>query len=96
MGHAWIASSRGVQSLDAKSEPSSSDLANGARQGKCYAQVYLDNSLMYSGRGDLFDINTIPTSSIEAIEYYAGPSEIPAQYLRLNSPCGVVVIHTRR
>jgi hypothetical protein len=33
---------------------------------------------------------------IEAIEYYAGASEIPAKYVRLNATCAVVVIHTRR
>lgn len=64
----------------------------------CYAQVYLDNGLLYGGgEGETVpDLNFIPVSSIEAIEYYAGPSQAPVRYNRLNSQCGVVVIHTRR
>lgn len=64
----------------------------------CYAQVYLDNALLYGGfEGETVpDINTIPPSSIEAIEYYAGPAQTPVRYSRLNAQCGVLVIHTRR
>lgn len=63
----------------------------------CYAQVYLDNQLVYRGPDDpFFDINSIPPESVEAIEYYSGPAQTPARYSRLNSQCGVVVIHTRR
>lgn len=64
----------------------------------CYAQVYLDNALLYSGAlGETVpDLNSISVYSVEAIEYYAGPSQTPIQYARLNSQCGVLVIHTRR
>jgi hypothetical protein len=44
----------------------------------------------------LFDINTIPVSSIEAIEFYATGAETPMKYASLNSECGVLVIHTVR
>jgi hypothetical protein len=44
----------------------------------------------------LFDINTLPPNSIEAIEFYAGAAQIPARYAGLNTQCGVMVIHTRR
>jgi len=97
VGHAWIASSRGFMSLGGKSTLDKVDSANNARPGMCYAQVYLDDMLMYSGGSPgLFDINSIPPSTVEAIEYYAGAAQLPAKYLRLNAPCGVVVIHTRR
>lgn len=64
----------------------------------CYAQVYLDNALLYGGGlGETVpDLNFISVYSVEAIEYYAGPSQTPIQYARLNSQCGVLVIHTRR
>lgn len=97
-GQSWLAGSRkriGGDSL------STSDRSNNASAG-CYAQVYLDNMLMYASKrtgglpDPLFDINSIPPSTVEAIEYYAGPSEIPAKYMHLNSECGVLVIHTRR
>jgi hypothetical protein len=71
-----------------------------AQEGKicgCYAQVYLDGSLMNPGQPtDPFDVNTISTTQLEGIEYYASPAETPAKYSRLNSPCGVYVMHTRR
>jgi hypothetical protein len=64
----------------------------------CLSHVYLDNSLVYSGRRDEppFDIHLIPVDAIEAIEYYSGPAQTPAKYNTLNSNCGVVVIWTRR
>jgi len=98
-GEGWLTSSRGRMPTD--SSVSKSDRSKGASPA-CYAQVYLDNMLMYSSKrtggspDPLFDVNSIPPSSVEAIEYYAGPSEIPAKYMRLNSECGVLVIHTRR
>jgi hypothetical protein len=63
----------------------------------CYAQVYLDGGLMNGGLPTPpFNLNELLTSQIEAVEWYAGPSETPARYTRLNSACGVLVVHTRR
>ena len=63
----------------------------------CYAQVYLDATLMNQGTPtEPFDVNSLSTTQIEAIEWYASPSETPSKYARLGSPCGVYVIHTRR
>jgi outer membrane receptor for ferrienterochelin and colicin len=42
------------------------------------------------------DLDAVPHQDIEAIEVYASPSEIPAQYGGANSACGVVLIWTRR
>jgi hypothetical protein len=77
---------------------------------ECYALVYLDRNLIWRGQKytyrtpqgvvtqwePLFDINTIPVSSIEAIEFYATGAETPMKYASLNSECGVLVIHTVR
>jgi hypothetical protein len=71
---------------------------------KCWSEVYLDDALLYTRRtGDskvvpppLFDINSIPTSNIRAIEYYAGVAAVPPKYQKLNLECGVIVIHTIR
>ncbi|MBP6771563.1 MAG: hypothetical protein KA154_01120 [Gemmatimonadaceae bacterium] len=63
----------------------------------CYAQVYLDHTLMIAGMpAEPFDVNSKPVSQIEAIEFYEGPSQTPAKYSPLNSGCGVYVIHARR
>lgn len=63
----------------------------------CYAQVYLDGVLQNPGKPtEPFDVNSIRVDQIEAVEWYAGPSQTPAKYASLNSSCGVLVIHTRR
>jgi len=67
---------------------------------KCYAEIYLDDANVYtrrtSGSPPPFDINSIPPASIEAIEYYSGAAQTPAKYQKMNTECGVLVIHTRR
>jgi hypothetical protein len=77
---------------------------------ECYALVYLDNSPIWRGQKfkvmtrfgpmaqwePLFDINSIPVASIEAIEFYATAAETPLKYASLNSECGVLVIHSLR
>jgi hypothetical protein len=63
----------------------------------CYAQVYLDDVLMNPTRPtEPFDVNTIKLEQLEAVEFYAGPSQTPAKYSRLDSRCGVLVLWTRR
>jgi hypothetical protein len=77
---------------------------------ECYALVYLDNTPIWKGQKfkvmtrqgpvaqwePLFDINSIPVASIEAIEFYATAAETPMKYASLNSECGVLVIHSLR
>jgi hypothetical protein len=41
-------------------------------------------------------VNDYGIKSIEAVEYYSSPAQTPSMYNRLNSTCGVFVIHTRR
>jgi len=39
--------------------------------GNCFAQVYLNNNLIYRGEGDVVpDLNMIPAHSIEAVGFY--------------------------
>ncbi|MDB4914749.1 MAG: hypothetical protein JWM95_2393 [Gemmatimonadetes bacterium] len=89
---AWVASGRS----SGQHVPTSAETRRGAKVA-CYAQVYLDHSLVYGGRATdaLFDVNSIAPASIEAIEYYAGASQTPLRYGGLESPCGVLVIWTR-
>ena len=76
--------------------PSISEARSGVPTA-CFAKVYLDNALMNSGTPTPpFNLRDIPTPQVEAIEYYARPSELPAKYAHLNSACGVIIIHTRR
>lgn len=63
----------------------------------CYARVYLDGVLLNGGpTADPIDVNEYLVNGIEAIEYYDGAAQTPSRYARLNSNCGVLVIHTRR
>jgi Carboxypeptidase regulatory-like domain len=90
---AWLTGPHGLRAIS----PDRADSARGAKRS-CYAQVYLDRIPIYQGRDGepLFDLNSIPPSEIEAIEYYASPAQTPAEYTALNSTCGVLVIWTLR
>jgi hypothetical protein len=92
-GQAWVVGRNGGRSIGVDKF----DQQQGARP-TCYAQVFLDNMVAYSGRDGepLFNINSTAPSEIEAIEYYANPTQTPVKYAALNSGCGVVVIWTRR
>jgi hypothetical protein len=101
--HAWIRSTHGAASLVGGAMPDMFDQSRGAPSASCWAQVYLDDVLLFGNRitpdkrfEPLFDVNSIAPSQIESIEYYAGPAQTPAKYSMLNSACGVLVIHTRR
>ena len=63
----------------------------------CYAQVWVDGRLMNRDRPtEPFDLNSFAPEQLEALEWYASASQTPAQYSSLNSPCGVMVLWTRR
>lgn len=64
----------------------------------CYAEIYIDGILVNPGKPtEPFDINAIPTSEIEAVEYYSGPATTPIEYSRLgDTQCGVLVLWMRR
>jgi hypothetical protein len=67
-------------------------------QGFCPAAIFINGAAAYRGEpGEpVFNINTFSPDAIEAMEYYASPSEIPPRYAGKNTECGVLVIHTRR
>lgn len=100
----WIMSKRFAVPLSASKTggnktvyaPSADERMRGVVTG-CYARVYLDNLLLNSSSpAEPVDLNEHLVNNIEAIEYYDGPSQTPSQYARLNSGCGILVIHTRR
>lgn len=91
---AWVMAKRSVSS--AVYRPDTAEMLRGIVVG-CYAQVYLDGQLQNPTQPtEPFDVNSIPITQIEAVEWYASPAQTPARYARLGSPCGVLVIHTRR
>jgi hypothetical protein len=73
----------------------------------CYSQVYVDGMLMNPpvtrrDRGMItrvtppFNVNSLLTMSIHAVEWYGGPAETPMRYNRPGSDCGVLVVHMKR
>jgi hypothetical protein len=63
----------------------------------CYARVYLDNQLLNpSSPAEPINVNEYFARDLIGIEYYSGPSTLPTRYNKLNSNCGVVVLHSRR
>jgi hypothetical protein len=86
------------------------DITKNAPLWDCYALVYMDDHVVWRGQKyrqppgqsppyrwePLFDLNTIPVTSIEAIEFYASAAQTPMKYAALDSQCGVLVIHTLR
>jgi hypothetical protein len=62
----------------------------------CQALVYLDHGLVGRGAKLPFDLDRVAAGELEAIEYYAGPGQLPLEYSGVNAQCGVLVLWTRR
>lgn len=58
---------------------------------RCRVPVVLDSQLMSEG----FSVDDILPEEIEIIEIYRGLATIPAQYLRYETRCGLVIVWTR-
>jgi hypothetical protein len=109
-GEGWILSNRGTKSLGmgptgaGSCDPPKQDHPDStATRGRirppclngCYPHVFVDG--VDVSPAEVPNINRFTPYEIEALEYYAGPAQVPAEYNRLNkSACGVIVIHTRR
>jgi hypothetical protein len=93
---AYVMSARGIQSIE-QSRRSAFALPNGQRlqAGLCPAAVFLDGVPVYRGGETPFDVNTIQATEIAAIEFYAGPSQLPAELNATRGTCGALVIWTK-
>ena len=89
-----VASSRSIGGVGRGGD--SMDRRKGAPRG-CYSQIYVDNVRVFSSDpGEaLFNINSIPPSTIQGIEYYASREETPIQYASHRAECGTMLIWTR-
>jgi hypothetical protein len=94
---AWVAARRGRQSLTRRQGIQPADIARGADTSACYAAVYLDGTLVYGGNSgeSLFDVNSLQTSEVAGVEYYAGAAQVPTELNATSNTCGVLVIWTR-
>jgi hypothetical protein len=57
----------------------------------------LDGVYVYNGSRSemLFDVNSIPTSSISGIEYYPGAATVPLKFRGADTGCGLLIIWTK-
>jgi hypothetical protein len=94
---AWIAARRGRQTLTRRQGIQPADIARGADTTACYAAVYLDGTLVYGGNSgeSLFDVNSLQTTEVAGVEYYAGGAQVPTELNATSNTCGVLVIWTR-
>ncbi len=93
----WVASSRGSGGGGNGATLTQEDQRNGADPRACYSAIYIDRGAVYQGRyGEmLFNINRVPTSVVESIEWYSSPMELPIEYNTFGPTCGALVIKTR-
>lgn len=68
---------------------------------ECWVSVFFNNSPVYRsdrlGSGDPPDFSRdFSVASLESIEYYKSPSEVPQQFGGSNANCGVLVLWSRR
>ena len=68
----------------------------------CWASIFLDGVGLYrsdrtSGNGEPPDLSRdILVSTLDAVEYYRGASEVPQEFGGSNANCGALVLWTRR
>jgi hypothetical protein len=72
-------------------------LVGSPRRGMpCLTAVYLDGTIVAGGAGmPPFDINQVDPQHVAAIEFYTGLGQIPAQFNKTGSGCGVLLIWTK-
>lgn len=94
---AWVASSRGTQSVLRGPKPTKWDVSKGAKPNACYAAVAVDGVLVYQGHEEepLFDINSLAPNAIAGIEFYAGAASMPAKFNGTRNSCGLVLVWTK-
>ncbi len=98
-GSAYVASTRGqVAALDAGGQPAG-DAADQRRRAPpaCYSQVFVDGIRVYRPMKGvaLFDLNSMPITSLQAAEYFPGPAETPAEYGGPGASCGTLLLWTK-
>lgn len=67
-------------------------------RGKCHPSVVLDGALLQPGGtgGDTSALDLVNPFNIEALEVYPGPEGVPVQYSGYLSPCGAIIVWSRR
>jgi hypothetical protein len=70
-------------------------LKSSTRPQPCPAAVMLDGAFVYQGSGPMFNINSVDTSQLAGIEFYASTAEIPVEYNATRQTCGLLVLWSK-
>jgi hypothetical protein len=67
---------------------------------RCYVRIFIDGSPVFDGspqqrNAQGVNLSTFRPEDLSGIEYYAGPSGLPARYAGLNSECGTLLFWSR-
>ncbi|MBV6521766.1 MAG: hypothetical protein MNPFHGCM_01910 [Gemmatimonadaceae bacterium] len=86
---AYVAGSRGVNSIEG--------LPGRGPPKACLLQVWLDGARVFSGLpGEPpFDINSVQSEQIAAVELYAGSASLPTELRSGNAACGAILVWTK-
>jgi hypothetical protein len=73
---------------------------NSCSAPKCYVRMYLDGTLVFDGspqqrNAQGVDLSTFHPNDLSGIEYYAGPSGLPARFSGNNADCGTLLFWSR-
>lgn len=92
LGVRIISGNSGFTRLVSGRQSMSAMRGNSSAASACAMQFYVDGVFMTPGS---FSVDEVPPETLEAIEVYRGPSEIPARFRQRDTACGLVVIWTR-
>jgi hypothetical protein len=67
---------------------------------RCYVRIFLDGTPVFDGSPQQrnsagVNLSTFRPGDLSGIEYYAGPSGLPARYAGFNSDCGTLLFWSR-
>ncbi len=67
---------------------------------RCYVRMYIDGMLVFDGtpqqrNSQGVELSTFKPEDLSGIEYYAGPSGLPARFAGFNSDCGTLLFWSR-
>jgi hypothetical protein len=67
---------------------------------RCYVRICVDGMLAFDGTPQQrntqgIDLSIFKPNDLSGIEYYSGPSGLPARFAGFNSDCGTLVIWSR-
>ena len=90
----WVASSRGMSTIQNLPPLDPFDVRQGASRGECYSAVMVDGAWVYRGhpREPLFNVNSIHPNMIAGMEFYSGSGTTPPEFRSMGAACGVLAI----